>query len=82
MGDFSFRCVEGPHRAGIFGYHSAETKGRVCMVDYDMSRWLYRVERGEVRAFKRWVQDVFPPNDGERYRVTGSFPRYTVEIAR
>jgi hypothetical protein len=87
MGKISFRvswshaCVSGPHRAGSFDYHNKEPEGRVCRIEHDNSAWFYRVEHGEVRAFKRWVRGVFPPNNGERYRVTGSFPHYSVEKA-
>ncbi len=48
-------------------------------MDYDSSAYFYRVEPGEVVAFKNWVRDVFPPNNGENYRVTGRFPFYDVE---
>jgi hypothetical protein len=83
--DFAFRLTCGPLRMGAPGFYDARggwPSGRCCRVDFDSAARFYRVERGEVRAFKRWVRDVFPPNNGERYRVTGSFPHYTVEIAR
>jgi hypothetical protein len=82
MTSFAFRLQSGPHRAGSFGYAFTEEnrpKGRLCRVDYDNSAYFYRVEPGEVVAFKNWVRDVFPPNNGENYRVTGSFPFYDVE---
>jgi hypothetical protein len=85
MGNFSGACVSGPHRAGSYGYAMTadnRPRGRVCRVDYDSKAWFYRVEKGEVVAFKRWVLSVFPGNNGERYRVAGSFPYYDVEIVR
>lgn len=85
MGEFSFRCVSGPHRAGSLSYAMTQEnrpRGRVCRVDFDSKAWFYRVDPGEVVAFKRWVLSVFPGNTGERYRVVGAFPYYDVEIAR
>ena len=85
MSSFSGCCVSGPHRAGTFGYAMTadnRPRGRVCRVNYDSKAWFYRVEKGDVAAFKRWVRDVFPPNNGEHYRVAGSFPYYDVEIVR
>lgn len=81
MKSFSHQCISGPHFYGSFSASmGAENrpKGRVCRVDYDSKVWFYKVEKGEVRAFKRWILEVFPPNNGERFRIEGSFPFYDV----
>lgn len=85
MKSFSHQCISGPHFYGSFSASmGAENrpKGRVCRVDYDSKAWFYRVQKGEVRSFKQWVLDVFPPCNGEKYKVSGVFPFYDVEKTR
>jgi hypothetical protein len=85
MGNFSGACVSGPHRAGSYGYAMTadnRPRGRVCRVDYDSKAWFYRVERARLSLSSGGFGTVFPGNNGERYRVTGSFPYYDVEIVR
>ena len=77
MKDFRACHVSGPFPAGSYGFHGA---GPGCYrVEYDSQAWTYRVARGERRAFRAWVASAFPPNNGERYKVTGRYPDITIE---
>jgi len=85
MKSFSSQHISGPHPYGSFGASFGpenRPKGRVCRVDYDSKAWFYQVKQGEVCAFKRWALDVFPPSNGEKYRVEGVFPFYDVAKIR
>lgn len=85
MKSFAFARISGPHPYGSFGASFGSEnfpRGRICRVNYDSKTWFYRVRKGEVRAFKRWILDVFPPSNGEKYRIEGGFPFYDVAKTR
>ncbi len=73
MKDFSGHCV-GTWRAGENGFYLFPATNQV-RIEYDAKRWLYNVERSEIKAFKAWAKTAFQKN-GTPARIFGSFPSY------
>lgn len=81
--DFAHRCTQSGYRAmsGSMAYHTASPPppGQ-ALVEHDGQRWLYTVRRGERRAFRAWLADVFAGTGTAR--VIGAWPAYDIETPR
>ena len=74
MIDFKYRCKMPAAREGSTAFYVASfPPNGLASVDFDSSRWLYLVRRGERREFRRWLADVFGG------RVSGRYPVYDVK---
>ena len=80
---FSHRCTLSGYnaRAGSNAYYCASPPppGQ-ALVEHDGQRWLYTVRRGERRAFRAWLADVFAGTGTAR--VAGRWPAYDIETTR
>lgn len=76
MMSFMHRFEAGPARAGSYVYHVAMNppRGR-CAVHEDDRVRIYRVKRGERRAFRRWLESTIEYHQ----RVKGAWPIYYIE---
>ena len=79
--DFAHRCTVPGHiaRAGSVAYAALDDAARGhAVVEHDSKRWCYRVMKGERRAFRSWLADVFS-GFGSHATVHGSWPAYRIE---
>jgi len=79
MTDYALRCEISAAREGQPHWHFAgdPDAGRAC-VEHDGKRWTYRIERGEIRAFRAWLAEAFS-GFGTQATVAGRFPHYEIK---
>jgi hypothetical protein len=73
MTNFSLRCDYKPHQHGDY---APPKRGHAVVDDGDGHGYRYRVRRGELRSFRRWLITTFA-RDG--WRIGGRYPWYHVE---
>ena len=82
MSNFSYACIGTAHpgRPAWIGGNPYQTydRPRGCVaVEDDCKTYFYRVNRGDRRAFRQWVENAFAGMNCNKLR--GAWPQYQIE---